>query len=182
MRALFKVKPAPLPQDRTTGWRPFQVIGLDYAGPFPYKKSANTEGKAYILLYSCSLTRAVYLELVRGQSSEDFLPSLKRMIARRGRPEKIYSDNFSTFVSAAKWLKKAVKSEEVNDFLATQDIKWQFNLSRAPWWGGQFERMVGIVKSALYKTIGKAVLQWDELVEVLLDVESTVNNRPLSYV
>ena len=182
VRALLKVKPAPLPQDRTTGWRPFQVIGLDYAGPFSYKKSANTEGKAYILLYSCSLTRAVYLELVRGQSSEDFLPSLKRMIARRGRPEKIYSDNFSTFVSAAKWLKKAVNSEEVNDFLATQDIKWQFNLSRAPWWGGQFERMVGIVKAALYKTIGKAVLKWDELVEVLLDVETTVNNRPLSYV
>jgi hypothetical protein len=85
-------------------------------------------------------------------------------------------------VTAGKWLKKAVNTEEVNDFLATQDIKWQFNLSRAPWWGGQFERMVGIVKAALYKTIGKAVLKWDELVEVLLDVETTVNNRPLSYV
>ena len=182
VRALFKVQPAPLPTDRTTGWRPFQVIGLDYAGPFTFKKTTNTLGKAYILLFTCSLTRAVYLELVETQSLSVFLPSLKRMIARRGRPEKIYSDNFSTFVAAAKWLKKAVMSEEVHDFMSNQNIKWQFNMSRAPWWGGQFERMVGLVKSVLYKSLGKALLTWDEHVEVLLDIETILNNRPLSYV
>ena len=48
--------------------------------------------------------------------------------------------------------------------------------------GGQFERMVGLVKNALYKTIGKAILSWRELEEVLLDVENTLNNRPLMYV
>ena len=80
------------------------------------------------------------------------------MITKRGRPEKIYSDNFSTFVAAAKWLKKAVQSEEIHDFMSTQNIKWQFNMSRAPWWGGQFIRMIGIVKTVLYKTVGKALL------------------------
>ena len=34
------------------------------------------------------------------------------MIARSGRPEKIYSDYFSTFAAAAKWIKKAVNSDE----------------------------------------------------------------------
>ena len=46
--------------------------------------------------------------------------------------------------------------------------------------GGQFERMVGLVKQALYKTTGKANLSWKELEEVLLDIETTLNNRPLS--
>ena len=58
----------------------------------------------------------------------------------------------------------------------------EFNLSRAPWWGRQFERMIGLVKSTLNKTIGNGLLRWKELQEVLLDVEITLNNRPLSYV
>ena len=41
--------------------------------------------------------------------------------------------------------------------------------------------MVGLVKRALYKTIGRANLRWDELEEVILDVEVTLNNRPLTY-
>ena len=42
--------------------------------------------------------------------------------------------------------------------------------------------MVGIVKRSLQKTIGKRFLTWTELEAVILDVEVTVNNRPLSYV
>ena len=34
----------------------------------------------------------------------------------------------------------------------------------------------------MYKSIGHGDLRWKELEEVLLDVETTVNNRPLSYV
>ena len=103
-------------------------------------------------------------------------------MARRGTPEKIYSDNFSTFVAPSKWLKKVIKSEQLHDFLAKHVIKWQFNLSRAPWWGGQFGKMVGLVKQSLYKSIGKSKLKWSEFEELLLDVEITLNNRPLSYI
>ena len=106
------------------------------------------------------------------------MKSLKRLIARRGRPEKIYSDNFSTFKCAKKWL----KDERLNDYLASQKIQWQLNLSRAPWWGGQFERMVGLVKQALYKVVGNSLLNWSEFEETCLDLETTVNNRPLAYI
>ena len=71
--------------------------------------------------------------------------------------------------------------EKLHNWLAQNEIKWQFNLSRAPWWGGQFERMVGLVKQALYKTIGHGNLQWRELQEIILDIETTLNTRPLSY-
>ena len=75
-----------------------------------------------------------------------------------------------------------MRDEQLHDWLAKQKIAWQFNLSRAPWWGGQFERMVGLVKQALYKTTGKENLRWEELEEVLLDIETVLNNRPLDYV
>ena len=41
--------------------------------------------------------------------------------------------------------------------------------------------MVSLVKNALYKIVGKSKLEWHELVEVLTDIETTLNNRPLSY-
>ena len=108
--------------------------------------------------------------------------SLKQFIASRGRPERIYSDNGQTFVGAANWIRAVMKDKRLQTYLTINQIKWQFNLSSAPWWGGQFEWMIGLVKSTLNKTTGNGLLWWKELQEVLLDVEITLNNRPLSYV
>ena len=129
--------PAPaqgnLPKDRTRGNRGFQVIGLDYAGPIYYMNKKKRVLKSYLLLYCCSLTRTVYIDLLTNEAADTFMTSLKHFIARRGRPQKIYSDNFSTFQHASKWLKKMAKDEKVCSFLAKREIRWQFNLSRAGW-------------------------------------------------
>ena len=68
------------------------------------------------------------------------------LIACRGLPQKVISDNEKRFVAAAKWLRKITQNERFNDFLAQHEVIWQFNLSTAPWWGGMFERLVGLVK------------------------------------
>ena len=180
--AMASPPPGLLPRSRTEGITPFEVIGVDYAGPLMYRAKNKKERKAYVLLYTCSLTRAVYLELLPTLEMDEFIRSFKRFVARRGRPTKVYSDNGSTFVGAANWLRKVMKDEKFCDFLAKNNIQWQFNLSRAPWWGGQFERLVGLVKRALYKSIGRGGLFWEELEEVLIDVEVALNGRPLCYV
>ena len=69
-----------------------------------------------------------------------------------------------------------MKDEKLNEFLVNRGIVWQFNLSRAPWWGGQFERIIGLTKQAMYRVIGNARLKLNELEEILLDVEITLNN------
>lgn len=48
--------------------------------------------------------------------------------------------------------------------------------------GSQFERLIGLVKGALYKSIGNGLLPWTELQEMLLDIEVALNHRPLDYV
>ena len=174
--------PGNLARERTEGSVPFKVVGVDFAGPIKYLTKTKQERKAYIVLYTCSLTRAVYLELLPDLTTDEFLRSLKRFIARRGRPEKIFSDNGKTFIAAEKWLRGVRKEEKRNDWLAKHHVEWQFNLSRAPWWGGQFERTIGLMKQALYKSIGKGNLWWEELESVILDIETTINARPLSYV
>jgi hypothetical protein len=110
-----------------------------------------------------------------------FILCLKRFLARRGRPKLIYSDNGSTVLAAAKWLQRVRKDERFHHYLTNLEIKWRFNLSRAPWWGGQFERLIGLFKSAFYKSIGNGTLRWSELEEVVLDVEVALNNHPLTY-
>ena len=123
----------------------------------------------------------MHLELLKSLEVVEFLPSLKRLIARRGRPQVIYSDNATTFKAAEKWLKQAQKDERFNALLTDKGIQWRFNLSRAPWWGGQFERLIGLFKRSFYKSIGNGNLTWEELMDVILDIEVGLNNRPLSY-
>lgn len=180
-RAYEKPPPGKLPKTRTQGSTPFEVVGVDFAGPIRYRTRAKAEKKAYLVLYGCSLTRAVHLEILRSMEVTEFIPSLKRLIARRGRPKIVYSDNAKTFKAANKWLRTARKDEKFHAFLADNAIEWRFNLSRAPWWGGQFERLIGLFKRAFYKTVGNGLLTLEELEEVVLDVEVALNNRPLTY-
>ena len=94
----------------------------------------------------------------------------------------IYSDNAKTFEKASKWIKRVYKDEGMQEFLVTEQVKWKFNLSKAPWWGGQFERMVGLVKQCLYKATVRAKLTKQKLEEVILNTEINLNNRLLMYI
>ena len=74
--------PGLLPLERTEHSGVFEVVGVDFAGPIKYKKSPRVKGKAYLVLFACSLTRALYLEVLPNQETTTFLGSLKRLIAR----------------------------------------------------------------------------------------------------
>ncbi|GFY73417.1 DUF1758 domain-containing protein [Trichonephila inaurata madagascariensis] len=55
-------------------------------------------------------------------------------------------------------------------------------VERAPWWGGFYERLVKAIEDPLRKTLGKALLTFEELSTILSGVEVIVNHRPLTYV
>ena len=73
--------PGKLPTTRTQGKNAFQVIGVDFAGPLKYQAEKKREGKAYILLYACSLTRGIMIDLLPNMTTDEFLLSLKRFTA-----------------------------------------------------------------------------------------------------
>ncbi|GBN78324.1 hypothetical protein AVEN_65409-1 [Araneus ventricosus] len=73
---------------------------LLHAGPLYLRNGP----KAYIVLYTCAVYRAIHLELITSLTTEVFLQSLRRFIARRGRPTTIYSDNGTNFKGAERLL------------------------------------------------------------------------------
>ena len=66
-----------LPTTRTRGTNPYQMIGVDYAGPIRYRVSKQREGKAYVLLYAWRLTRRIYLDLLPNLETAECLKSMK---------------------------------------------------------------------------------------------------------
>ena len=172
----------PLPEFRVKECPPFAYTGVDFAGPLYVKNHTGPQQKVWICLYTCCVTRAIHLDLVPSLNTSAFLRSLRRFSARRGTPLLMVSDNGKTFKSAAREIKRLMNDTEVKQYFAKARMKWCFNLEKAPWWGGIFERLVRSVKRCLKKTIGGAILTYEELQTVVVEVESILNCRPLSYV
>ncbi|XP_045205909.2 uncharacterized protein LOC123558098 [Mercenaria mercenaria] len=181
----YKMPPmAALPQARVSESTPFTYIGLDYLGPL-FIKEQETE-KIWVCLFTCMVTRAVHLEMVQNMSAAAFLNCLRRFIASRGTPSEIVCDNAMHFKSACQttelvW-RSAIKSEDVQNYCSSVGIKWRFIIEIAPWMGGFYERLVGLIKRSLRKSIGKKMLSRDQLHTVLKEAEAVVNCRPLVYV
>ena len=95
-------------------------------------------------------------------------------------PDLIVSDNAKTFKAAEKAITRLFNDRKVKSALQTKRVTWRFNLERAPWWGGFFERMVRSVKRCLRKVLGNAKLTVEELSTVLVEIEGTLNARPLT--
>ena len=89
------------------------------------------------------------------------------------------SDNASTFMSAAEELKRLFDLDTLHEDLSKQGVEWRFIPCRAPWYGGYWERLIGLTKRALKKTIGRAYVSLQTLV---VEIEAHLNNRPLTYV
>ena len=155
--------PPPLPQFRVSEEFAYTQLGVDFAGPV-YVKNIYTRDrktyKAYIALFTCASTRGIHLELTPDFSAQAFVRSLQRFIGRRGVPSFIVSDNGKTFRNAT-----------VKKIIQQYNITWKFNVARAPWWGGFFERLVRSVKRCLKKTLGNARISFEEFETVLSQVE-----------
>ena len=170
-----------LPEFRVKEDLAFTSVGIDFAGPLFIKTESQALKKVYIALFTCATTRALHLEIVPNLSCEAFLLCLKRFVSRRGVPNLIVTDNAKTFKAASKRLTNIFKSAAVNHYLVRHNIKWKYNLAKAPWWGGFYERLIKGVKLCLKKNVGKSRLSYDELQTIVSEIEGVLNSRPLTY-
>ncbi|XP_072392165.1 uncharacterized protein [Diabrotica undecimpunctata] len=180
---------ANLPRERVQIARPFINVGVDFGGPFPIKTSKLKRApltKAYMAVFVCLATRAVHVELISSLSTEAFLLTLKRFIARRGNPSIIFSDNGTNFLGAKNQLKelyelllKGDTSESIRSFATSCQIQWKFIRPRSPHHGGIWEAAIKSFKYHLVRIMGNSNFTFEELSTVLSQIEAVLNSRPI---
>jgi transposase InsO family protein len=147
-----------LPDSRLdSGSLPFTRTAVDLFGPFEIGLARNRKTKRWGVLFTCMVTRAVFLEIVPSFSTSDFLLALRKFISLYRKPELIHSDNGTNFVGAERELRGAVEemyaSQAIPDFMKRVSIKWTFQPPRTPHFGGVHESLVRSTKKALYNAL-----------------------------
>ncbi|XP_008178240.1 uncharacterized protein LOC103307749 [Acyrthosiphon pisum] len=174
---------AALPGFRVREAHPFSIVGIDYAGPLQMKELSLRKArivKVYIAVFVCMTTKAVHLEPVSALSTEAFLLTLDRFVARRGLPSSIYSDCGTNFVGAARQLRLLVNNPDSRDQLSGHiACEWHFNPPGAPHFGGIWEAAVKSAKSLLVRAMDSQIWTLEEFTTVLCRVEAALNSRPL---
>ena len=164
--------------------RPFSHCGIDYFGPM-YVKIGRRREKRWGVLFTCLTTRAIHIELAHSLNTSSAIMSIQRLAARRGVPLVMYSDNGTNFQGASKELKEEIETidnDGINDFMLKKGIEWRFNPPDAPHMGGAWERMIRSVKVALNATLCEQAPSEEVLNTLLVEIEHSVNSRPLTHV
>ena len=107
--------------------------------------------------------------------------AFRRFVSRKSLPHIMMSDNASTYLSAAEDLKGMLNSKELETSLGRRGVTWKFIPKRAPWFGGYWERLIGLTKATLKKVLGRAHISLPMLQTLVVEVEATLNDRPLTY-
>jgi len=145
----FKTRPrgiepkmAALPKYRVQQIKPFEISGVDYAGPVVVKRShgrSSASLSAYICLFVCTATKALHLELSSDLSTETFLLAFTRFVARRGPVREMHSDCGTNFVGASRLLTPLETLTHSTSFqegvyrqLAQTGVRWHFNGRSSP--------------------------------------------------
>ncbi|KAL4127332.1 hypothetical protein QTP88_011507 [Uroleucon formosanum] len=176
---------ADLPDTRVQQRRPFERVGVDYAGPLQMRETRLRKSrvfKIYIAVFICFTTKAVHLEVVTDLSTDAFLAAFDRFIARRGLPSDVFSDCGTNFVGADKKLRALIHSPAGRAAIANSRAicDWHFNPPSAPHFGGLWEAAVRSTKRLLIRVIGAHIFTYEEFTTILARVEAVLNSRPLT--
>ena len=179
-----------LPRERLDPGLVFDQVGVDYAGPILTKSGSKRKpiiSKGYICVFVSFSVKAVHIEPVSELTTAAFIAALRRFVARRGKPSKIWSDHGTNFVGAARELKELYAhlkinktQDQVTSFCSQQGIKWCFTPEHAPHFGGLWEAAVKSFKHHFRRIVGSVKLTFEELATVSAQIEACLNSRSLT--
>ena len=160
------------------------VCGIDCFGPITVKKMRKSE-KRYGCLITCLATRAVHIEVAHSLDTDSLIMALRRMIARRGRPSQIFSDNGTNLKAGERELclcLQELNQVQLADTLSQEGVDWRFTPPASPHFGGSWERLLRSTKRALHAVLEDHTVTDEMLLTVMAEVEGLLNSRPLTHI
>ncbi|GFW89798.1 integrase catalytic domain-containing protein [Trichonephila clavipes] len=134
---------------------------------------------------SVKASKAAHLEIVSYLTTDAFLATLKRFVARRGKCATISSDNAKNFVGANRELKRLhnllkFPEEKLSSYISSEGISWNFMPPRAPNFGGLWEAGVKSFKFYLKRAVGNLKMTLEEFLTIITQIEGILNSRPIT--
>jgi hypothetical protein len=140
-------------------------------------KERKTGIKFYCLLFVCATTRAVDFQLITSTSTQSVVDAFQTFTAARGKPTYVLSDNAGSFEEANEIMQNAIRGNLSNRYA---EITWAFIPTYSPWWGGQYEIFVRLLKRFLEKHLPKMrITSQLHAYQTLKGAEGVINSRPL---
>jgi len=89
-------------------------------------------------------------------------------------------DNASIYLAPASEIEQLM--DVVQDVLRNRGTTWKFIPKRAPWYGGYWERLIGLTKMTLKKVLGRTFISLTGLQTIVTEIEAVFNDQPITYI
>ena len=174
-------KMGPMPAHRVGPAPVFYSTAVDLFGPLTIRDTVKkrTHGKAWGVIFTCTATSAVCLELTESYSMDSFLQTLVRFTCTHGMPVRFQSDAGDQLVAAAKQV-ATWDFSKVLDWCGENKTEWRVVPTGAQHFNGQAERMIGLAKLCLEQVLDGKVATFGELATALKEAQYILNSRPLA--
>lgn len=173
-----------LPEERTEPSPPFTHIGMDVFGHF-IVKDRRSEIKRWGIVFTCTYSRGIHIELLDDLTTDSFLQALRRFQAIRGQVKTILCDNGTNFIGGRNQLIKDLVSmddSQLKAYLLDNKIEFKTNTPSASHQGGLWERQIRTIRSILnaMSTRYSGRLTTESLRTAFMEITGAINNRPIS--
>ena len=171
---------APLVASRLPPSPVFDSTAIDLFGPLQIKdavKGRNT-GKCWGVIFCCTVTSAIHIEVTEDYSCDSFLLCLRRFVNLRGTPSRFQSDPGDQLVAAAKQV-GTWDFDRIAEWTTGRKSTWHFIPTNSQHFNGVAEAMIKVTKRQLGLLLQEKKLTKGELDTILSDVVRIVNSRPL---
>ena len=174
---------APIPEKRLKASPCWHFSMIDLLGPIEVVNFVNqrTKRKTWGVIITCLTSRATWVYLAESYSTDHLLSVLRKHEARNGSPAEYHADLGRQIVGADRVLKDHINDldkDEMVNFAANRNIKFNFGTPFFPEGQGAVERLVKEVKKNLF-VITKNLLTFGELDTLLAEASYLINSRPL---
>ncbi len=174
-------KMAPLPEHRMGPAPVFESTAVDLFGPITFQDTINKRGngKAWGVVFVCTATSLVHVEITDAYSTDSFLLAVRRFMAIHGAPSRFQSYQGTQLVAAAKQI-RAWDWSKVHSEVGARGAEWHLVPTGAQHFNGQAERKIGLLKPCLEQAIVGKRYSYGELATVMAEAAQVVNSRPIA--
>ena len=179
-------RPLHYTRDNAPRGRVFFSTGIDMFGPMEVTQGrGKPRGKRYGLIFTCSFSRAINVEVMRDATADSCFMAFKRHVSIYGQPRHVNSDQGTNLLHVRRVLDEIqVAWEDAQPILQQHYpyIKWTVNPPYSPSYGGHYESLIKVIKNTF-----KHTARWprysfndEQLVTGLKEAAAIANMRPLT--